>query len=84
MLLVEVLSPSTADYDRGEKLEHYKRIPSLREVVLVAHDEPLIEVWRRGDDNRWSRREARTGLLALTAVECTLALEDVFRNELTT
>ena len=81
-LVVEVLSPSTAAYDRGEKLDHYKKIPSLREVVLVAHDERLIEVWRRGDDDTWSRREARSGTLALTAVECTLGVEDVYRDEL--
>jgi Uma2 family endonuclease len=37
-VLVEVLSPSTEAYDRGEKLEHYKRISSLRAVVLVAHE----------------------------------------------
>jgi hypothetical protein len=42
-----VLSPTTEAYDRGEKLEHYKTIPSLREVVLVAHDQPRIEVWPR-------------------------------------
>lgn len=81
-LVVEVLSPSTAAYDRGEKLENYKRIPSLREVVLVAHDEQLIEVWRRGDDGAWSRREARHGRLALTAVDCTLTVDDVYRDEL--
>ena len=46
-VLVEVLSPGTAEYDRGGKLAHYKQIASLREVVLVAHDERLIEVWRR-------------------------------------
>jgi Uma2 family endonuclease len=83
-LVVEVLSPSSAAYDRGEKLEHYKRVPSLREVVLVAHDEPLIEVWRRGDDGAWSRREARNGTLALTAVDCTLTVEDVYSDELAT
>jgi Uma2 family endonuclease len=46
-LLVEVLSPSTEAYDRGEKLAHYKRIPALREVMLVAHDEHRIDLWRR-------------------------------------
>jgi len=81
-LVVEVLSPSSADYDRGEKLEHYKRIPSLREVVLVAHDERLIEVWRRGDGGAWSRREVRSGNLTLTSVPCTLAVDEVYRDEL--
>lgn len=46
-LLVEVLSPSTESYDRGEKLAHYKRIDALREVILVAHDEHRIDLWRR-------------------------------------
>lgn len=46
-LLVEVLSPSTEAYDRGEKLAHYKHIPALREVMLVAHDEHRIDLWRR-------------------------------------
>lgn len=46
-LLVEVLSPSTEAYDRGEKLAHYKRIAALREVMLVAHDEHRVDLWRR-------------------------------------
>ena len=46
-LLVEVLSPSTEDYDRGEKLAHYKRIASIREVLLVAHDERRLELWTK-------------------------------------
>ncbi len=82
VLIVEVLSPSTVAYDRGEKLSHYQRIPSLREIVLVAHDERLIEVWRREEDNTWRRSEARRGALALTAVAATLAVDDVYRDEL--
>jgi len=82
VILVEVLSPSSAVYDRGEKLEHYKRISSLREVLLVAHDERLIEVWRRGEDGAWSRSEARRGNLTLTSVPCTLEVDEVYRDEL--
>ena len=53
-LLVEVLSPSTAEYDRGEKFAHYKRIPSLRQYVLVSPDEPRVEVWTRAGDGGWA------------------------------
>jgi Uma2 family endonuclease len=81
-LVVEVLSPSSAEYDRGEKLAHYKLIPALREVVLVAHDERLLEVWRRGEDGAWTRSEVRSGSLLLTAVPCTLAVDEVYRDEL--
>jgi len=42
-LLIEVLSPSTESYDRGEKFEHYRRVESLVEYVLVAQDEPRVE-----------------------------------------
>jgi len=82
VVLVEVLSPGTAAYDRGEKLAHYKRIPSLREVVLVAHDERLIEVWRREDTGPWTRSEVRSGSLRLTSIDCTLEVADVYRDEL--
>mgnify|MGYP000438012659 CR=1 FL=1 len=59
-LLVEVLSPSTEAYDRGEKLAHYKRIPALQEVVLVAHDEDRIDVWRRSTRG-WTLLSFRPG-----------------------
>ena len=52
-VVVEVLSPSTEDYDRGEKVAHYKQIGSLQEIVLVAQDEQRLEIWRRQGD-RWS------------------------------
>lgn len=79
--VVEVLSPSTAAYDRSTKLEHYKAIKSLREIVLVAHDERLIEVSQR-DGSSWSRREARSGTVTLQSVACTLNVAEVFRDEL--
>jgi Uma2 family endonuclease len=60
VLLVEVLSPSTEAYDRGEKLAHYQRIASLREVMLVAHDERRVDLWRRVDE-RWTQISAHAG-----------------------
>jgi Uma2 family endonuclease len=44
-VLVEVLSPSTAEYDSGEKLRHYQQIGAVAHVVLVAHDVVRIDVW---------------------------------------
>lgn len=54
-VLVEVLSPSTEAYDRGEKLEHYRSIPGLRACLLVAHDRREIELWLREPDQPWTR-----------------------------
>jgi Uma2 family endonuclease len=78
-LLVEVTSKSTEEYDRGEKLDHYKSIPSLREYVLVSHREPLIEVWRRQDGGSWTSQVFRArGKAALDSVSCVLDVDAVY------
>jgi hypothetical protein len=46
-VIIEVLSESTERYDREEKFGYYRTLPSLQEFVLVAQDEPMIEVFRR-------------------------------------
>jgi len=82
-VIVEVLSPSTEEYDRGEKLSHYQTIPSLEEVVLVAHDRPEIEVVLREADGTWSRHVAGVGQSArLTSIACDLAVVEVYRDPL--
>lgn len=60
-LLVEVTSKSTEDYDRGEKLESYKRLQSLRAVLFVSHRERRVTVVERGEGAGWTEREARGG-----------------------
>ncbi len=51
-VLVEVLSPITAAFDRGAKWQHYQRLASLRAYVLVEQDAPRVEVYVR-DEDRW-------------------------------
>jgi Uma2 family endonuclease len=83
VVLVEVLSPSTEDYDRGEKLGHYKHIRSLQEVVFVAHDRQEVEVVRRETDGSWSRHVARDGELVMhVSLGCELSVGDVYANPL--
>jgi Uma2 family endonuclease len=80
-LLVEVTSNGTEEYDRGEKLEHYKRIPSLQAVVIVSHREALVEVWSRlsGTDD-WSRAEFRAGQTAtVPGMACELDVDTIRR-----
>jgi Uma2 family endonuclease len=83
-LVVEVLSPSTEAYDRDEKAAHYRRLPSLREYVLVAQDRPHVEVYRRRGDAaagaEWILSEA-DGLgtsVRLASISCELALAEVY------
>src|SRR5438552_2767780 len=56
MILVEVTSDSSEDYDTGPKLEYYRTIPTLREYVIVSHRERRIVVETRGDDGTWATR----------------------------
>jgi Uma2 family endonuclease len=52
-VIVEVLSPSTAAYDRGAKFGHYRQLPSLQEYMLVDTETQTIEVFRRNAARRW-------------------------------
>jgi Uma2 family endonuclease len=53
VLLVEVLSASTAAYDRGDKFAHYRRITTLQEYVLIDIDTRSTDVYRKGADGLW-------------------------------
>jgi len=47
VVVIEVLSPSTLEHDRGRKAYDYRRIPSVQEIVLVASEQRHVEIWRR-------------------------------------
>lgn len=77
-LLVEVTSESTEEYDRGEKLANYQRIPSLGAIVLVSHREQLIEVFER-EGEAWRRSEARAGAtLQLATLGAELSVDEIY------
>jgi Uma2 family endonuclease len=65
-LLVEVLSPSTEDVDRGSKWRDYQRIPSLQKYVLV-HQESRIEIYRRPCSENWEYLDVQEGVVALAS-----------------
>ena len=79
-VLVEVLSSSTEAYDRGEKAEHYRRLPSLAEYLLISQDKPHLEHYRRQADGRWLLSEAGAlhADISLPAIDCTLRLAAVY------
>jgi Uma2 family endonuclease len=79
----EITSPSTEEYNREEKVAHYQRIPSLREIVLVSHRERLVAVHRRDDGGECSRLEARAGeVIHLVSVDASLPVDEVYRDPL--
>ena len=81
-VIVEVLSPSTEAYDQGEKLDHYRQIPSLDAVVLVAHDTRRVTVWRR-DGEAWASTTSGDGeVVHVPAIHCRLEIAAVYRDPL--
>lgn len=78
-VLIEVLSPSTEAYDRGEKFAHYRKIESLREYLVVSQDQPRIERYARQDQG-WilTETEGLEGVVKLEAIDCILALREVY------
>lgn len=80
-LIVEVLSPSTEAYDRGEKFLHYRTIESLREYVLVAQDRVLVERFvRAGEFWTLSTLSDLDAALELTSVDCSIPLREIYYN----
>jgi Uma2 family endonuclease len=78
-VIIEVLSPSTEAYDRGEKFARYRQLPSLSQYILVAQDQPRIECFtRRGAEWVLSEASGRDASIALAALDCTLELAEVY------
>lgn len=82
IIVIEVLSPSTAAYDRGEKSENYRQIPSLQAYLLVSQDRMHIEYYSRQPDNSWRFAEFKRSedRFALAAIQCELVLEDIYEK----
>jgi len=79
-LLVEVLSPSTADYDRGAKRRHYMRIPSFVEYLVIATNERRVEHHRRLEPGQWLMRgyADETAVIALPVLDTSIVLADLY------
>jgi Uma2 family endonuclease len=72
-LIVEVLSPTTEEDDRGAKWQHYQLLPSLQEYVLVSQSAPRVEVYRRLPSGGWEYRDTRDGTVQLAAAALDLS-----------
>jgi Uma2 family endonuclease len=83
-LLAEILSDSTEAYDRGDKFDSYKSLPSFREYVLVSQKEPFVEVFylENPSENVWKKSESigLDALIELKSIGCTLKMSDIYRR----
>jgi Uma2 family endonuclease len=79
-VIIEVLSESTEAYDRGEKFEHYRKVDSLAEYLLVSQERHHIDHYVRQADNQWLLSEASSleDRIKLPSINCLLTLNEIY------
>lgn len=82
VVLFEVLSKSTKDYDRGSKFAHYRSISSLKDYVLVAQDKFHVEHFTRKPGNMWllSETDGLDAEIRIPSLDVRLKLADIYRK----
>jgi Uma2 family endonuclease len=81
-VLIEVLSPSTEKYDRGNKFELYRELPSLKEYVLVNSTAVSIEVFRLNGPGRWELEgyKSNSGSVPIRTLGLALSIDEIYEG----
>jgi Uma2 family endonuclease len=81
-VIIEVLSPSTEAYDRGNKAAQYRQLPSLLEHLLVSQERMHVEQYIRQADGQWLFSEAsgKDARIHLPSINAVLALAEIYDN----
>ncbi len=81
-LIIEVLSDSTADFDRGYKFTYYKSIESFTEYILIAQDRPHVTQFVKQEENIWLNREYNdiNDKFHLASLDCEIELKELYEN----
>jgi Uma2 family endonuclease len=81
VVLVEILSPSTEAFDRGEKFTHYKSIPSLREYLLIAQNKKNVIHYLKQSERAWLQTEYSAGeVLQISSLQCELDVDALYQG----
>ena len=81
-VLFEILSPNTADYDRGTKAEWYRTIPSLKAYVVVAQDRIAVTRFKREGEHTWLVNDlyGTDESLDIDSIGCSFPLAEIYRK----
>ena len=81
IVVIEVLSPSTAAFDRGEKFEFYKQLASLQEYILISQDRVRVESYHR-QGTQWLHNTLQhlEDVLPVASIECEVPLRAIYRR----
>lgn len=82
-LIAEVTSPNTEKRDRGTKLDDYRRLPSLKEYLIISHVRHEIEIWSRpSSEAGWARQVLTAGQSVELGLGIVLAVDELYREPL--
>ena len=81
IVVIEVLSPSTAAFNRGEKFEHYKQLASLQEYILISQNSVRVDHYYR-QETQWDHNTFQhlEDTLSLASIECEVPLRAIYRR----
>lgn len=81
-VLIEILSPSTRDYDRGGKFKLYREIPTLKEYILIDTEAISVESFRLNETNHWELEEYNNAdaQLQIPSLELSISLQDIYEG----
>jgi Uma2 family endonuclease len=81
-VIIEILSPSTKNYDRGGKFKLYRDIPSLKEFILIDTESISVEVFRLNATNHWELEEYKNVIdqLQIPAIDVRIPLQNIYSN----
>ncbi len=82
LLIVEILSKSTKDYDRGDKFQYYRSIPDLREYIMVDQYSFHIEQFAKNSEGKWvlTEYDSESVELTLESIDFQMALKDIYEG----
>ncbi len=82
VVLIEILSPSTSNYDRGAKFKLYRDIPTLKEYIMVDSESITVECFRINKSNHWELEEYKTSdqILAIPTLAVNLSLSQIYEG----
>lgn len=82
LVIAEVLSPSTKDYDRSSKFRFYRSLPSFKEYILIDQDSFYVEKFSKNSENQWlfTAYESEDALLSLSTVDFQISLNDLYEG----
>jgi Uma2 family endonuclease len=81
-VLIEILSPSTRNYDRGDKFKLYRDIPSLKEYILIDSESVSVEAFHLNANNHWELEELKKtkNSLRFHSLNISLSLDDIYEG----